>query len=251
MIIITLLDNKFYKEIIPYLKIKDSIIKKKFKMNKKALVIGAGIHGCTVAIELVKIGYEVTIAEKKDDILLGASFSTHNRVHLGYHYPRSRETRIECKQGYDYFIKNFKDCLIFPEFYYLIEKNNSKVNVREYKEAMEDTGLECNSIWPEDKLLNKELIADSFKVREGCFDIWKLKTLFSNVCHFCSMTPFHVKGDGTEKIAIAIYLRGMELFDEFLELWSKSKEWEKEVVSEEWINVNTFKDYLDAKTILK
>lgn len=147
-------------------------------MNKKVLVIGAGIHGVTIAIELAKKGAEVTIIDAKKDILLGASYATHGRIHLGYHYPRSRETAIECIQGYNHFIKNYRDCLLFPEFYYVIEKNESNVNSAQYKLAMEDAGLDCISNWPDNKFLNKEFIEDSFKVKEACFNIWKLKDIF-------------------------------------------------------------------------
>ena len=76
--------------------------------QKKVLVIGAGIHGCSVAIELAKQGMEVIMIDAKKDIFLGSSGATHNRIHLGYHYPKSKETAIECKKGYYDFIKNFK-----------------------------------------------------------------------------------------------------------------------------------------------
>ena len=96
-------------------------------MNRKVLVIGAGIHGITIAIELAKKGDSVTVIEAKDGILNGTSGATHNRVHLGYHYPRSKETAIECIQGYHHFLSDYKDSLLFPDFYYAIEKNDSNI----------------------------------------------------------------------------------------------------------------------------
>ena len=42
-------------------------------------VIGAGIFGCTTAIELAKKGINVTLMEKNDDILQGASKCNNNR----------------------------------------------------------------------------------------------------------------------------------------------------------------------------
>ena len=147
-------------------------------MGKKALVIGAGIHGITVAIELAKNGNDVTIVDAKEDILMGTSNATHGRIHLGYHYPRSKETAVECIQGYHQFVKNYKDCLLSPDFYYAIEKNKSKVSAEQYKNAMKEVGLECISNWPEEHFLNRDVIEDSFKVKEVCFDIWKLKEIF-------------------------------------------------------------------------
>jgi len=165
-------------------------------MNKKVLVIGAGIHGVTVAIELAKKGNEVTVIDAKKDMLLGASYATHGRIHLGYHYPRSRETAIECIHGYNHFIKNYKDCLVFPDFYYVIEKNKSNVTAGQYKQAMEEAGLDCISNWPDKKFLNREHIEDSFKVKEACFDIWKLINIFTrkfNELNIKTIFDFEIK----------------------------------------------------------
>jgi|TARA_B100000315_G_scaffold255873_1_gene300331 nucleoside-diphosphate-sugar epimerase len=143
--------------------------------KRKVLVIGAGIHGITMAVELAKNGHQVTIIDKNEDMLEGSSFATHNRIHLGYHYPRSKETAEECRRGYYYFVKHLKDCLIFPDFYYVIAKKNSNVTAKQYKGAMENLSLECNSVWPDEKFLNREKIEDSFKVKEACFDLWKIR----------------------------------------------------------------------------
>ena len=146
-------------------------------MSKKALVIGAGIHGSTIAIELAKKEYIVTLLDSKADILMGTSSATHNRLHLGYHYPRSLSTAKECMKGYGYFVKNLSDCLTFPDFYYAIERHQSKLNAKQYKDAMEEFGLECITGWPEDYFLNRNNIEECFKVKEACFDLWKLKDL--------------------------------------------------------------------------
>jgi|TARA_B100002003_G_C14150811_1_gene553481 nucleoside-diphosphate-sugar epimerase len=147
-------------------------------MVRNVLVIGAGIHGITMAVELAKGGHDITIIDSKDDMLKGASHASHNRIHLGYHYPRSKETAEECRRGYSYFVEHFKDCLLFPDFYYVIAKKDSNVSAKQYKSAMENLNLECNSIWPEEKFLNREKIEDSFKVKEACFDIDKIQGKF-------------------------------------------------------------------------
>lgn len=143
--------------------------------GKNVLVIGAGIHGVSLAMELGKEGNKVYIIDSNQDMLLGASFATHNRIHLGYHYPRSKETAEECREGYDYFLEKYRDCLLFPDFYYMISKKGSHVTSKQYSEVMKECGLECFSSFPDSDFINKERIEDSFKVREACVNIWKVR----------------------------------------------------------------------------
>ena len=141
--------------------------------RKNIVIIGAGIHGITIALELAK-QHNVSIIDSNDEILLGASNATHNRIHLGYHYPRSSETIEECKSGYNFFIKNYHDCLVFPEFFYIIEKE-SLLTDNDYKNIMIEHNLPCNEEFPKDCFLNKNYIKNSFKVNEACFDIIKFR----------------------------------------------------------------------------
>ncbi|MEK7133863.1 MAG: FAD-dependent oxidoreductase [Patescibacteria group bacterium] len=144
-------------------------------MKKQALVIGAGIHGSTIAIELGKQGFDVVVVDSNPDILMGTSGATHNRIHLGYHYPRSVETALECKKGNQYFVKHFGDCMTYPDFYYAIEKNDSRISSQEYKNFMDVVGLDYVEEWPDESFLNRSEMESSFKVKEGYFDIVRLR----------------------------------------------------------------------------
>ena len=46
---------------------------------------------------------------EKEDIFSGASSKNQNRLHLGFHYPRSASTRSQAKLGFDIFVETFKD----------------------------------------------------------------------------------------------------------------------------------------------
>ncbi len=70
---------------------------------------------------------------------------------------------------------------------------------------------------------------------------WELKTLFAEAMHFNSVMPFHLQKDKKEDRAIAMYLIGVKLLNEFFEKF-KIKRIPKE---KELINVNSNKDYLD------
>ena len=89
------------------------------KEKIKALVIGGGIHGLTSAIALANSGVEVTLVEKNHELMKGTSGATHNRAHMGYHYPRSVETAIECLEGLNFFKNKYPESLFYPEEVYL------------------------------------------------------------------------------------------------------------------------------------
>jgi choline kinase len=76
---------------------------------------------------------------------------------------------------------------------------------------------------------------------------WEMRTLFAEAAHFCSVMPFHLRMDNVEKRAIALYLTGVKLLNEFVEKY-KIKEWEEDL---SWINVNTSEDYLRAIKLLR
>ena len=67
---------------------------------KKIGVIGGGIFGSEIALELAKNGFSVTLIEKNSNLLMGATSKSVLRLHLGLHYPRDLETAIQSKRGY-------------------------------------------------------------------------------------------------------------------------------------------------------
>lgn len=144
----------------------------------KVAVIGGGIHGLTASISLASNGFEVIIIEKKDGLFKGTSGSTHNRAHLGYHYPRSIETTRECREGLEYFKQKYNNALYYPEeAYYLIEKENSKTSTHKFKEFCESACLPYKNLFPSSCEINKYLFDDCFKVPEPIFDIRVLSYL--------------------------------------------------------------------------
>lgn len=58
----------------------------------RAAVVGGGVYGCTIAVELARAGYQVEVYERHLDLVRGASRATQGRLHAGFHYPRSPET---------------------------------------------------------------------------------------------------------------------------------------------------------------
>ena len=68
---------------------------------------------------------------------------------------------------------------------------------------------------------------------------WELRTLFSEAMHFSSVMPFHIKNDGYDKRAVALYLTGVRILNEFVELANLSRWSEQNCI----YNINSLEDY--------
>ena len=151
-------------------------------MNKnkglKAVVIGGGVHGLSSAIALARKGLKVSLLEKRSGLMEATSRATQNRAHLGYHYPRSPETAVECIKGLEFFKKKYPESLFYVgEDYYLIEKNKSKTSFEEFRKFCDEVGLPYKIKNPPSRLWNKSEIEGSFKVDEPVYNPEILKRL--------------------------------------------------------------------------
>ena len=147
-------------------------------MRKKIKIIGAGIFGCVIGYELQRAGHNITIIEQDDDIMQRASKANHNRLHLGYHYPRSIETAEQSLGGLVSFLTNYRKAIVshFPN-YYMIAKQNSNVSADEYIKFCDDVGIDYIYEMPDELIINKELIDLSINTSETIFDYDILKSL--------------------------------------------------------------------------
>jgi hypothetical protein len=93
-------------------------------IDTKVLVIGAGWYGCHIASLLIKNNFSIAMIDKNDTIGEGSSSHNQNRLHLGYHYPRSYKTRTECKQGYTNMIERYENILSHCKSFYIISKHS-------------------------------------------------------------------------------------------------------------------------------
>jgi hypothetical protein len=143
----------------------------------KVIIIGAGIFGIATAIELSK-DHDVTLVESNNDIMMNASKCNHNRLHYGFHYPRSKSTAEQSLIGYESFYGIFKDCIIsnFPN-YYMIDKT-SKINSDQYLNFCKDLNLSIKKEYPN---INMDFssIESSFLTNEPIFDYKSIKSNIS------------------------------------------------------------------------
>lgn len=131
-------------------------------MKKKIAIIGAGWFGCYIGFDLIKSGYEVKIFEKEKKIFSGASGYNQNRLHLGFHYPRSHATIQESKNGYKKFLKKF------PKFAKNIKKN--LYVIADHKDNLIDFEI-YKQILKSNKL--------SFKMEKNSFNLKNFKGIIS------------------------------------------------------------------------
>ena len=78
---------------------------------KNIVIIGAGWYGLHIYLFITQrySNYNVLILESNSEIFNNSSYYNQNRLHLGYHYPRSNRTREICKNNYSKFIEKYND----------------------------------------------------------------------------------------------------------------------------------------------
>ena len=104
----------------------------------KIAIIGAGWFGLHIGKFLKDQGNEITIFEKSDKLLSGASGKNQYRLHLGFHYSRNHSTRIKNFENYYRFIKEYPT-LAEPvkENYYCVIEEDSLLDFNTYKGIFE------------------------------------------------------------------------------------------------------------------
>jgi hypothetical protein len=140
----------------------------------KILVIGGGWYGCHLTSVLLKQGHKCTIVDKSNALFSGSSSKNQNRLHLGYHYPRSPETIIECKTGYSQFIEQYGDLAeSIPNNCYFISDTDSHTTFDKFVTLFDDIELQPNSkfILPitnvgTHNIIVKERFINPFKAKE-------------------------------------------------------------------------------------
>ena len=102
--------------------------------NYNIAIIGGGWYGCFITEYLLENynNLNITIIEKNDDIFKGSSYYNQNRLHLGFHYPRSSITRQKCKKNFDIFCNKYKNIIEDTKKNYYVVANNSNINFENF-----------------------------------------------------------------------------------------------------------------------
>ena len=122
----------------------------------KIAIIGGGWIGCHLAN---KFGgdNEITIYEKNPTLFTETSYKNQNRLHLGYHYARSYETRELCLSTFDRFIEDYGFATEqVNKNLYCVASNTSLLDYKTYLKIFDD--------------YNHQEVTSEFENFEGCIN---------------------------------------------------------------------------------
>ncbi len=144
----------------------------------KIAIIGAGWFGCHIGLKLKKKNFNVKIFEKGNDIFYNSSGNNTNRLHLGFHYPRSIKTREMSYKGYKRFMKEYPrlSIQINENIYAIANDNLNKTSPISFKKSMNKSKLKFN----EYKVSQTDLknVLKTFNTKERQIDHIKAKKFF-------------------------------------------------------------------------
>jgi L-2-hydroxyglutarate oxidase LhgO len=141
----------------------------------RVAIIGGGIFGTLSALKLAENGCKVILYEAGMELLNGASIANQNRLHLGYHYPRSEQTAWGCMVFEKGFRREYYESVIDFEHYYAFA-NSGNVGMDEFENICKRIPNGFNNHLSIDGIkFNKNLIEGFIKVNEGIIDIGILR----------------------------------------------------------------------------
>ena len=146
-------------------------------------IVGAGIFGLQLAIELNDLGYKVEVFESQERIISGSTSKSLLRIHKGLHYPRHLPTAQQSLRNYYSFVERFAGA-VNTNFnnYYLLADKGSKVSLKEMHQFLGKlkSDAELIEIGELEKLgINPNGISLAVRNQEGVVDLDALRELFA------------------------------------------------------------------------
>ncbi|KAJ3548504.1 hypothetical protein NM208_g967 [Fusarium decemcellulare] len=105
-------------------------------------IIGGGWYGCHIAITLRSLGFKVRVFEQHSRLLHEASGNNQCRLHMGFHYARHSDTRVQSREGFLRFIERYPDLSReIPCNIYAVPTRESLIDYDTYRTIMAFSGM--------------------------------------------------------------------------------------------------------------
>ena len=202
-------------------------------MSTGIAIIGAGWYGCHLANLLSKLSFDIKLFEKSDSVFNGSSGTNQNRLHQGYHYPRSHRTRIQSRDGYIRFIERYPTLSKKIENnVYVIPRYYSSLDFQTYKIIMASAGLEFTDVTQSIDYLNG--IEGALRCEERLILTDKAKQYFTDKLQHCLVL--------NKEVSLTDIRCGEidgETFDYFIDCtWGRLSDFKRELFFEKTIQLN-------------
>lgn len=142
------------------------------------IIIGAGIYGLYAALKCAEQNQKVLVLERDAEAVSRATYVNQARVHMGYHYPRSKMTALKSAHYFERFCKDFGFCIKddFKQIY-ATSKVLSWTNADAFQKFCKDSNIPCECI-DEQQYFKPGLCDGAFLTKEYTYDAMILKEYF-------------------------------------------------------------------------
>lgn len=142
------------------------------------IVIGAGIYGLYAALKCAEAKQHILVLERDGEAVSRATYVNQARVHMGYHYPRSKMTALKSANYFERFCDDFGFCIKddFKQIY-ATSKALSWTNAKAFEKFCHDSSIPCEKI-DEKEYFNEGLCDGAFLTKEYTYDAMILKKYF-------------------------------------------------------------------------
>ncbi len=149
----------------------------------KIIIVGAGWYGLHTYLLLKESrnNYNITILEQDKIFFNNSSNFNQNRLHLGYHYPRSFKTRQLCVKGYYQFITRYRELVDFIDYNYYLISDKSFIDYGTYISIFNGINYQHNFIKNDEF---KKIDGDIINTKEKIINSTKVKNYFKKKINF-------------------------------------------------------------------
>jgi glycine/D-amino acid oxidase-like deaminating enzyme len=155
------------------------------------VVLGAGFYGCKIAIELKALGVDKVILVDPNPVGSQATTANQNRIHGGYHYPRSIVTAASARKNYLRFLADHAKTIKGNKRHVYAIGNGSFTSPEEFERVCDAIGAPLRPIL---ESLFSNRIQAAYEVDEVAFDIDEMKHLLIAQLEQARVERMHAHG---------------------------------------------------------